>query len=133
MSAQALLEEILEAHGGRQRWAAAKTIEAELRSGGLLPRTRFPGNRLAAYRATVSVHEPRVVLDPFPRAGEPAVYERDRVRIEAADGAETSARENPRAAFAGLSGLRRNLRWDALDTTYSPATHSGITSPPSCS
>jgi hypothetical protein len=118
VSATALLEEILEAHGGRDRWAAAKTIEAELRSGGLLPRTRFPGNRLAAYRATLSVHEPRVVLDPFPGERERAVYERGRVRIEGAGGAVISARENPRAAFAGLSGLRRNLRWDPLDTTY---------------
>jgi hypothetical protein len=118
MSAQALLEEILEAHGGRERWSAARTIEASMRSGGLLPRTRFPGNRLAAYRIEVTVDEPRVVFDPFPCTGQRAVYERGRVRIEDSDGRELDAREDPREAFAGLSGLRRNLRWDALDTTY---------------
>jgi hypothetical protein len=118
VSAAPLLEEVLEAHGGRERWAAARTIEAELRSGGLLPRTRFPGNRLAAYRATLSVHEPRVSLDPFPGEGKRAIYERGGARIEGAGGAVISVRENARAAFAGLSGVRRNLRWDPLDTTY---------------
>jgi hypothetical protein len=29
-----------------------------------------------------------------------------------------NGRRNPRAAFAGLSGLRRNVRWDALDAAY---------------
>jgi hypothetical protein len=29
-----------------------------------------------------------------------------------------ASRDNPRAAFFGRAGLRRNLRWDALDSTY---------------
>ena len=28
------------------------------------------------------------------------------------------SRDDPRPEFSGLSGLRRNLRWDALDATY---------------
>jgi hypothetical protein len=40
------------------------------------------------------------------------------VRIETRDGELIKVRRDARAAFAGLSGLRRNLRWDALDAAY---------------
>jgi hypothetical protein len=46
------------------------------------------------------------------------VFDRGDVRIETRDGELINARRNARAAFAGLSGLRRNLRWDALDAAY---------------
>lgn len=117
MSAE-LLDEVLEAHGGAQRWRAARTISARVRTGGLLVRTRMPGNRFADYRLTVDVDEPRAVLDPFPRAGERGVFERGAVRIESVAGEVLASRADPRSAFSGPSGLRRTLRWDALDSTY---------------
>jgi hypothetical protein len=113
-----LLDEVLEAHGGLARWREARTISARARTGGLLPRTRIPGNRFADYRITVEVHEPRAVIDPFPADGRRAVFDRDGVAIETADGEVLESRPDPRPAFFGLSGLRRNLRWDALDSTY---------------
>ena len=39
-------------------------------------------------------------------------------RIEALDGAPIESRADPRPVFFGRSGLRRNLRWDALDSVY---------------
>jgi hypothetical protein len=113
-----LLDEVLEAHGGVERWRTARTVTARVRSGGLLLRTRGPGNRLADYRLTVDVHEPRAVLDPFPREGQRGVFDQGKVRIETAAGDTIEARPDPRPAFSGLSGVRRNLRWDALDATY---------------
>jgi hypothetical protein len=114
----ALLEEVLEANGGLERWQAAGTITARVRSGGLLLRTRVPGNRFADYRLTVDVHDPRALLDPFPLDGQVGVFDRGEVRIETSDGEVLESRAAPRAAFGGISGLRRNLRWDALDSTY---------------
>ena len=108
---------MLEAHGGLERWRAATTIEAHVRSGGVLPRTRVPGNRFADYRLTVEVAEPHTVIDPFPGDGRRGVFDRGAVRIES-DGEVIASRSDPRPAFFGLSGLRRNLRWDALDSTY---------------
>lgn len=93
-------------------------MSARVRSGGLLLRTRVPGNRFADYRLEVDVDEPRAVLDPFPRDGERGVFERGAVRIETAAGEALASRDDPRAAFSGLGGARRNLRWDALDATY---------------
>lgn len=113
-----LLDEVLEAHGGLERWRATRTVGARVRSGGLLVRSRIPGNRLADYRLTVEVAEPRTVLDPFPNDGQRGIFEPGRAWIEDEGGATVASREDARAAFSGLSGLRRNLRWDALDSTY---------------
>ena len=114
----ALLDEVLEAHGGLERWRAARTVRARVRSGGLLVRTRVPGNRLADYRLMVEVQEPRAVMDPFPRTGQRGVFDRGEARIEGEGGEVLASRADPRAAFFGRAGLRRNLRWDALDATY---------------
>jgi hypothetical protein len=114
----ALFDEVLEANGGLERWRAARTITARVRSGGLLLRTRVPGNRFADYRLTVDVHVPRTVLDPFPSDGLVGVFDRGEARIETRDGEVLESRAAPRSAFSGLSGLRRNLRWDALDAAY---------------
>jgi hypothetical protein len=114
----ALLDEVLEAHGGLERWRAARTVQARVRSGGLLLRTRVPGNRFADYRLAVEVDQPRAVMDPFPKHGQRGVFERGRVRIETDAGDLIASRDDPRAAFFGRAGLRRNLRWDALDSAY---------------
>jgi hypothetical protein len=113
-----LLDEVLDAHGGLARWRAARTVRARVRSGGLLVRTRVPGNRFADYRLTVDVQEPRAVMDPFPRTGQRGVFDRGEARIEGEAGEVLASRADPRAAFFGRAGLRRNLRWDALDSTY---------------
>jgi hypothetical protein len=114
----ALLDEVLEAHGGLERWRAARTVQARVRSGGFLIRTRVPGNRFADYRLTVDMKEPRAVMDPFPRTGQRGVFDRGEARIEGEGGEVLASRADPRAAFFGRAGLRRNLRWDALDSTY---------------
>jgi len=113
-----LLDEVLEAHGGVERWRAARTIRARARSGGLLVRTRVPGNHYADYGLTVEVGVPRAVADPFPTHGRRGVFDRGEARIETATGEIVESRPDPRPEFFGRSGLRRNLRWDALDSTY---------------
>lgn len=113
-----LLEEVLDAHGGIDRWRSAATIHARVRSGGLLLRTRVPGNRLADYRITVDVRNARTVLDPFPSDEQRGVFENGSARIETHDGEVISSRRHARAAFSGRAGLRRNIRWDPLDSVY---------------
>jgi hypothetical protein len=114
----ALLEEVLEAHGGLERWRSAGEIRAHARSGGFLLRTRFPGNRMAEYDVHVTVAEPRAEFSPFPESGRRTVFEQDSARLEGAQGEVIEARGDPRSAFSGVSGLRRNFRWDPLDATY---------------
>lgn len=112
-----LLDEVLAAHGGAARWRSATAITARGRLGGLLP-TRFPGNELATFSVRVEVAEQRTVIRGFPRVGTRAVFDRGEVRIETDDGERLATRSDPRSAFSGLSGVRRNVRWDPLDTAY---------------
>ncbi|MCW2091515.1 UNVERIFIED_ORG: hypothetical protein M2328_004795 [Rhodococcus erythropolis] len=112
-----LLDEVLTAHGGVERWQSVSAITARGRLGGLLPQ-RFPGNKLAKFTVEVEVAEQRTVLQDFPRVGECAVFDKGVVRIETRDGEELGRRTDPRPEFFGLSGVRRNLHWDALDTAY---------------
>ena len=118
MTGAELRNEVLDAHGGLRRWQAARTVSARVRTGGLLVATRVPGNRFADYRVTVGIHEARTVLDPFPGPGRRGIFEGSAVRIESSDGEVISSRSNPRAEFFGRSGLRRNVRWDPLDSVY---------------
>jgi hypothetical protein len=113
-----LLEQVLEAHGGRERWAAARTIRARARSGGLLLRTRVPGNGFAEATIEVDVDRVRSAAEPYPREGRRGVFDAGSVRIETAEGEPVEERLKPRPCFFGRAGLRRNLRWDRLDATY---------------
>jgi hypothetical protein len=113
-----LLAEVLEAHGGLERWQSVAAIDARIRSGGLLLATRMPGNRLSSYRIRVEFGEPYADCRPFPREGQRAVFDRGAVRIETDSGDVVDSRDDPRPAFFGRSGLRRNFRWDPLDATY---------------
>jgi hypothetical protein len=126
-----LLEEVLEAHGGVERWAATRRISARVHTGGLLPRTRMPGNRFADVHATVEAHRRRTAISPFPRDDQVAVFEEGEARIETADGEVLESRDSPRGSFRGFSGLRRNVRWDALDAAYfgGYALHDYLTTP----
>jgi hypothetical protein len=112
-----LLDEVFAAHGGLEQWRAVKAITAHGRFGGLL-RSRFPGNRMADINVRVQLTEQHSVFHGFPQEDQRAVFDRGDVRIETRDGEPIESRRNPRAAFEGLSGLRRNLRWDALDAAY---------------
>jgi hypothetical protein len=113
----ALVEEVLTAHGGLERWRAVTAITARGTFGGVL-RSRFPGNQLAEVDVRVELAEQHTVIQGFPQADQRAVFDRGDVRIETRDGELIDARHNPRTAFSGFSALRRNLRWDGLDAAY---------------
>jgi hypothetical protein len=113
-----LVDEVLEAHGGAARWDAARRVHARALSGGFLLRSRVPGTRFADYGLTVDLDERSTVFDPFPESGIRGVFDSGMARLERGDGEVIASRTKPRKAFFGRSGLRRNLRWDALDATY---------------
>ncbi|MDH6199260.1 hypothetical protein M2272_005929 [Mycobacterium frederiksbergense] len=116
-----LLDEVLTAYGGGQRWRSVSAITARGRLGGLLPQ-RFSGNKLATFTVQVRVAQPHTVLHDFPRAGKRAVFDGGDVRIETHDGTvigeQLDTRTDPRSVFFGLSGIRRNIHWDPLDVAY---------------
>jgi hypothetical protein len=66
----------------------------------------------------VELGEQRAVFNGFPAERRLAVFDGDEVRIETTEGEVTAIRRNPRSVFRGVSALRRNFRWDALDAGY---------------
>jgi hypothetical protein len=115
MSAQDLVDEAIQAHGGMERYASAQAIRVHVQSGGWAFVMRFQRGALADFTGTVTTAEPHTVLSPYPKPGQHGVFERDSVRIESDEGEVVARRENPRSAF---KGLRHNLWWDDLDLLH---------------
>lgn len=115
MKSSDLLDEVLEAHGGRKRWQSLDTIEAEFSSGGLAFSLHLQPWALQGLKISVQPHARRVVLRDFLHLGWSGVWTPDRVQILDAHGVEMAQRQNPRASF---SRLDRQVRWDKLDILY---------------
>jgi hypothetical protein len=113
-----LLDDVIEAHGGLDRWARVAAIRGEVRGGGLLLATRVPRNILRSGTIEVRPDEQVTIAEPYGDPGRRGVFDHGSVRIETLDGEVLESRERPRECFFGRAGLRRNLRWDALDAGY---------------
>ena len=79
--------------------AAARTIRARVRSGGLLIRTRVPGNRFADYQLTVAVDEPRRGAGSLSRGRAARRLRPRRARIETGAGDVVASRDGPAAGL----------------------------------
>lgn len=110
-----LLEEVIEAHGGLDRYRSGDQISIDVRASGWALAMRFKRKALSSFTGTLSTSEPRVVISPYPRQGQRGVLDGDSVRIESDAGDILEGRNDPRSAFRSL---RRNLWWDDLDLLY---------------
>ena len=115
MSGDALLAEVIQAHGGRESWRASPELVAQVSAGGLAVAAKLQRSGLRNLEARVATDRQRVVLTPYPRRGHRGVFDRGAVRIEAADGSVIHQRSQPRD---DLRSPRRLLRWDHLDLLY---------------
>jgi hypothetical protein len=110
-----LLDEVLEAHGGLERWNSLEKASAMfISTGGLIPLKGGQANTTPR-KGTASIHEQRTVVDPFLRPDWRMVFTPDRVAIETQDGALVQERLNPRAAFEGHT---LTTFWDPLHLAY---------------
>jgi hypothetical protein len=110
-----LLDGVLEAHGGAERFAAAREIAIDVRSWGALFLLKRQHPRIAPFECRIQTATPHAVFAPYPKPGQRGVFSGDAVRIETDDGELLCERRNPRAAF---SRPRRIVRWDDLDLCY---------------
>lgn len=111
-SARALLQEVLEAHGGLRRWRELAAIRARMRCGGLALWSRGQPRAFEATEVVISSREPWAVFTPF--HGGRGYFRADRVWHEPRRGA-VAGRDQPRRL---LPGLRRSFVWDRLDVLY---------------
>ena len=70
-----LLEDVIDAHGGRRPWRRAEQVRAHVRSGGLLMRSKLKGNRFRDYGISIATDRQNAVFQPFPRPGKSGVFD----------------------------------------------------------
>ena len=95
----ALLSEVLEAHGGLERWRKFTTLSATIVTGGELWGFKGLVQDADPRRMTIDLHREWGSVDPF---GDPdwlTDFTPDRIAIVARDGKTIAERSDPRAAF----------------------------------
>ncbi|HLM61038.1 MAG TPA: hypothetical protein VK308_09555 [Pyrinomonadaceae bacterium] len=110
-----LLRNILEAHGGQDRWKKLEQVEATIvTGGGFFPLKGFPAD-LSPRRMTARLHEERAMLIPFGSPDQRMVFTPERIVVEKLDDTLVAERYAPRDSFAGH---QMSTPWDGLHLAY---------------
>jgi hypothetical protein len=112
-----LLSQVIDAHGGLDRWSRVDRLAARLTVGG--PFWEAKGQPGAAGRKTVEAdtRQERIGLTPFAAADWDLAFSTDPEHVVVSDAEEAvvEARSDPRASFVGYDPTSR---WDTLQTGY---------------
>ena len=113
--ARGIVKEVIEAHGGADRWNTLEALDAEISAWGFL----FTAKRrpvLNHVRVRASTRLPHLAFMDFPGPGQRSeLIGNEEVRILGGDGKIVASRVNPRSKFRGF---RRQFYWDSLDFVY---------------
>jgi len=110
-----LLDLVLQAHGGLDRWNEFQKITATIVGGGGLWPLKGIDRDPSPREMTVKLHEEWASVSPFGQPDWHSVFRPDRVAIETAQGTVVQERTDPRASFAGHM---MNTWWDPLHLAY---------------
>jgi hypothetical protein len=110
-----LLDNVLDAHGGLQRWRSSSMLEATIVSGGKLWQIKGQPQDPAPRRMTVALHREWASVQPFGAPDQRSDFTPERIAIEKLDGEIVAERANPRASFTGHV---LETPWDPLQRAY---------------
>jgi hypothetical protein len=110
-----LLNAVLHAHGGLDRWRRFSRLRASIVSGGELWGIKGLMQDPEPRQMTVALHREWASVQPFGSADQKTDFTRDRIAIENLDGRVVLERTEPRESFAGHD---LNTPWDALHRAY---------------
>ncbi|MEU9337154.1 hypothetical protein AB0D49_29010 [Streptomyces sp. NPDC048290] len=110
-----LLDNILDAHGGLDRWRQLSSVRATVVSGGDLFALKGLPQDPTPREMTVRLHEERASVAPFGAPDQRTDFTADRVAIERTDGTVVAERPFPRTSFDGHA---LDTPWDPLDRAY---------------
>jgi hypothetical protein len=110
-----LLDAVLAAHGGIDRWRELSTVQATIVSGGKLFQIKGQPQDPAPRQMTVAVQREWSSLQPFGAPDQKTDFTPQRIAIEKLDGRVVTERVNPRESFAGHV---LTTPWDALQRAY---------------
>jgi hypothetical protein len=110
-----ILNDIIEAHGGIQKWRQFNKIEAKIVGGGKLFELKGLPMDDSQRQMTVWLHEQKSSVYPFGSPDYKALYSPERVAIETLNGAVIAERSgNPDEIHEHVKALQ----WDPLDLAY---------------
>ncbi|WP_165225929.1 hypothetical protein [Affinirhizobium pseudoryzae] len=110
-----LVEKIINAHGGLERWSSFSTLTAHLKQGGALWMLKGHAGRLDDTNVTVSLHEAWASHHPFGKEGLVSSFTPDLVQLKDAAGNVLEDLHNPRASFAGHA---LETLWSQIQLAY---------------
>ncbi|MWV13332.1 hypothetical protein F3I62_14595 [Pseudomonas sp. R-28-1W-6] len=110
-----LLDQVLEAHGGLDRWRQFSRVEASITSGGSLWGMKGLKQDNVSRQMLVWLHEQRASVMPFGAPNQRTAYCPGRIAIETVEGQVVAERLDPRVAFAGHD---ETTPWDPLHRAY---------------
>ena len=111
-----LLESVIAAHGGMQRWREVRSVTTSLRSWGKTWSIKGHPHLFASAVTTIAATDRQAVqFHPFTSASRRGFYSPERVQIETADGTVLQERSEPREAFKGHT---IESPWDHLHCLY---------------
>jgi hypothetical protein len=110
-----LLAEIIDAHGGLDRWNGHEKVEATIVSGGgFFPFKGVPQDP-SPRRMCVWLHEQRSSVAPYGAPDQRTMFTPAKIVIEKLDGKPVAERWAPKDSFAGH---QMNTPWDSLHRAY---------------
>jgi len=110
-----LLNTVIAAHGGLERWRKFGIVEATIISGGKLWEIKGQPQDPTPRRMTVALHREWASVQPFGAADQRSDFTPQRIAIEKLDGRVVTERVNPRDSFAGHE---LTTPWDPLQRAY---------------
>jgi hypothetical protein len=110
-----LLDTVIEAHGGLERWNQLDTVSARLIQGGALWALKGQAGVLDDVVVTASLNEERASHRPFAAPDRHSAFTPKRVAIESDDGTVIEALDRPRASFADHTP---ETPWSTLQLAY---------------
>ncbi len=110
-----LLQQVLDAHGGLERWNTFNSVTATIVTGGGLWAMKGLVQDPNPREMTVSLHEEIASVSPFGNPDWRTAFTPSRIAIESTSGEVVRERHSPRAAFADHV---MNTPWDPLDRAY---------------
>jgi hypothetical protein len=110
-----LLETVIEAHGGLERWRELDGVSARLVQGGALWPVKGQRGVLDDVFIRAALHQQWASHHPFGAADRRSAFTPERVAIETTNGEVVEALQRPRASFAGHT---LETPWTPLQLAY---------------
>lgn len=110
-----LLSQVLDAHGGLDRWKSLEKVDARIVSGGGFFALKGLLQDSDPRQMTVWLREQRSSVLPFGAPDQRSMFTSDRIAVEKLDGTVVAERFAPRDSFAGH---QMHTHWDPLHRAY---------------